>query len=200
MKKIETNLKDCYILEPAVFGDDRGYFSPYFIQEDLNKEGIFFDGVVQTNRSKSSKGVLRGMHFQKDPKCQTKIVEVINGAAIDVVVDIRQGSPTYGDYTYVLLKPYDANDKESGKQLYVPRGFAHGFVSLEDDTVFQYLIDNDYAPDMEAGIPWNDPDVNIPWEELFQEYGILEPQLSEKDGKHLTLSKSPKYFTYEGDK
>ena len=200
MKKIETNLKDCYILEPAVFGDDRGYFSPYFIQEDLNKEGIFFDGVVQTNRSKSSKGVLRGMHFQKDPKCKTKIVEVINGAAIDVVVDIRQGSPTYGDYTYVLLKPYDANDKESGKQLYVPRGFAHGFVSLEDDTVFQYLIDNDYAPDMEAGIPWNDPDVNIPWEKLFQEYGILEPQLSEKDGKHLTLSKSPKYFTYEGDK
>ena len=200
MKKIETNLKDCYILEPAVFGDDRGYFSPYFIQEDLNKEGIFFDGVVQTNRSKSSKGVLRGMHFQKDPKCQTKIVEVINGAAIDVVVDIRQGSPTYGDYTYVLLKPYDSNDKESGKQLYVPRGFAHGFVSLEDDTVFQYLIDNDYAPDMEAGIPWNDPDVNIPWEKLFQEYGILEPQLSEKDGKHLTLSKSPKYFTYEGDK
>ncbi len=200
MKKIETNLKDCYILEPAVFGDDRGYFSPYFIQEDLNKEGIFFDGVVQTNRSKSSKGVLRGMHFQKDPKCQTKIVEVINGAAVDVVVDIRQGSPTYGDYTYVLLKPYDANDKESGKQLYVPRGFAHGFVSLEDDTVFQYLIDNDYAPDMEAGIPWNDPDVNIPWEKLFQEYGILEPQLSEKDGKHLTLSKSPKYFTYEGDK
>ena len=200
MKKIETNLKDCYILEPAVFGDDRGYFSPYFIQEDLNKEGIFFDGVVQTNRSKSSKGVLRGMHFQKDPKCQTKIVEVISGAAIDVVVDIREGSPTYGDYTYVLLKPYDANDKESGKQLYVPRGFAHGFVSLEDDTVFQYLIDNDYAPDMEAGIPWNDPDVNIPWEELFQEYGIIEPQLSEKDGKHLTLSKSPKYFTYEGDK
>ena len=200
MKKIETNLKDCYILEPAVFGDDRGYFSPYFIQEDLNKEGIFFDGVVQTNRSKSSKGVLRGMHFQKDPKCQTKIVEVINGAAIDVVVDIREGSPTYGDYTYVLLKPYDANDKESGKQLYVPRGFAHGFVSLEDDTVFQYLIDNDYAPEMEAGIPWNDPDVNIPWEELFQKYGILEPQLSEKDGKHLVLSKSPKYFTYEGDK
>lgn len=200
MKKIETNLKDCYILEPAVFGDDRGYFSPYFIQEDLNKEGIFFDGVVQTNRSKSSKGVLRGMHFQKDPKCQTKIVEVISGAAIDVVVDIREGSPTYGDYTYVLLKPYDANDKESGKQLYVPRGFAHGFVSLEDDTVFQYLIDNDYAPEMEAGIPWNDPDVNIPWEELFQKYGILEPQLSEKDGKHLVLSKSPKYFTYEGDK
>ena len=200
MKKIETNLKDCYILEPAVFGDDRGYFSPYFIQEDLNKEGIFFDGVVQTNRSKSSKGVLRGMHFQKDPKCQTKIVEVISGAAIDVVVDIREGSPTYGDYTYVLLKPYDANDKESGKQLYVPRGFAHGFVSLEDDTVFQYLIDNDYAPDMEAGIPWNDPDVNIPWEELFEKYGIIEPQLSEKDGKHLILSKSPKYFTYEGDK
>ena len=196
MKKIETNLKDCYILEPAVFGDDRGYFSPYFIQEDLNKEGIFFDGVVQTNRSKSSKGVLRGMHFQKDPKCQTKIVEVINGAAIDVVVDIREGSPTYGKHVAVLLKPYDSKDEESGRQLYVPRGFAHGFVSLEDNTVFQYLIDNDYAPDMEGGILWNDPELGIDWEGILKKYGIDKPLTSEKDGKHLTLKKSPSYFKY----
>ena len=199
MKKIETNLKDCYIIEPSVFGDDRGYFSPYFIKADFDKEGLFFDNVVQTNRSKSAKGVVRGLHFQKDPKCQTKIVEVINGSAIDVVVDIREGSPTYGMYTSVLLKPYKKDDPLSGRQLYVPRGFAHGFISLEDNTIFQYLVDNDYAPDMEAGILWNDEELNIPWDDMFKDNGISEPLLSEKDQKHLTLSKSPKYFKY-GDR
>lgn len=190
IKKIETNLKDCYILEPDRFGDDRGYFSPYFIQEDLNKLGIKFEGVVQANRSKSSKGVVRGLHFQKNPKCQAKIVEVIKGSAIDVVVDIREGSPSYGQSTAVLLTP------DNNRQLFVPRGFAHGFISLEDDTIFQYLIDNDYAPDMEGGIYWNDPELGIDWEGMFQEYGIDEPLTSEKDSKHLTLKKSPSYFKY----
>ena len=198
MKKIETNLKDCYILEPSIFGDDRGYFSPYFIKTDFDKEGIAFEKVVQANRSKSAKGVVRGLHFQKNPKCQAKVVEVISGSAIDVVVDIRDGSPTYGKYTSVLLKPYNSNDPESGKQLYVPRGFAHGFISLEDDTIFQYLIDNDYAPDMEGGILWNDPELNIPWDVMFKDNGIDEPLLSDKDQKHPTLSKSPKYFKYNG--
>ncbi len=196
MKKIATELKDCYILEPSVFGDERGYFSPFFIQKEIDKEGIFFDGVVQCNRSKSAKGVVRGLHFQKNPKCQTKLVEVIQGSAIDIVVDIREGSPTYGKHTAVLLKPYDANDKESGRQLYVPRGFAHGFISLEDNTIFQYLIDNDYAPDYEGGIYWNDPELGIDWEGLFKKYGIDEPITSEKDTKHLVLGKSPKYFHY----
>lgn len=190
VKKIETNLQDCYILEPDRFGDDRGYFSPYFIQEDLDKLGIKFERVVQANRSKSSKGVVRGLHFQKDPKCQAKIVEVINGAAIDVVVDIREGSPTYGQHTSVLLTP------DNNRQLFVPRGYAHGFISLEDNTIFQYLIDNDYAPSMEGGILWNDPELGIDWEGMFNEYGIDEPLTSEKDAKHLTLSKSPKYFKY----
>ncbi len=190
VKKIETNLKDCFILEPDRFGDDRGYFSPYFIQSDLDNLGIKFERVVQANRSKSSKGVVRGLHFQKDPKCQAKIVEVISGAAIDVVVDIREGSPTYGESTSVLLTP------DNNRQLFVPRGFAHGFISLEDDTVFQYLIDNDYAPDMEGGIYWNDPELGIDWEGMFKENGIDEPLTSEKDSKHLTLSKSPKYFRY----
>lgn len=194
MKIIPTELKDCYILEPNRFGDERGYFSPFFIQEELNKNNIFFDSVVQANRSKSSKGVVRGLHFQKDPKCQTKIVEVINGKAIDVVVDIRVGSPTYGKYTAVLLTP------DNNRQLYVPRGFAHGFISLEDNTIFQYLIDNDYAPDKEAGILWNDEELNIPWGEMFKEYNIENPLLSDKDQKHLTLSKSPKYFTYKENK
>ena len=162
----------------------------------MDKNGLWFDGVVQCNRSKSAKGVVRGLHFQKDPKCQTKLVEVIQGAAIDVVVDIREGSPTYGKHTAVLLKPYDSRDEESGRQLYVPRGFAHGFVSLEDNTIFQYLIDNDYAPEMEAGILWNDPELGIDWDGMFKKYNIDKPLTSEKDGKHLTLSKSPKYFDY----
>ena len=196
IKKIETGLRDCYIVEPSVFGDDRGYFSPFFIQKDLDDNGLKFDGVVQCNRSKSSKGVVRGLHFQKDPKCQTKSVEVIQGAAIDVVVDIRDGSPTYGKHVAVLLKPYNSNDKESGRQLYVPRGFAHGFISLEDNTIFQYLIDNDYAPDKEGGILWNDPELGIEWDDMFKKYNIDNPLTSEKDGKHLTLSKSPKYFKY----
>ena len=199
MKKIATELKDCYILEPSVFGDERGYFSPFFIQKEMDKEEIKFYGVVQGNRSKSAKGVVRGLHFQKNPKCQTKLVEVIQGSAIDVVVDIREGSPTYGKHTAVLLKPYDANDKESGRQLYVPRGFAHGFISLEDNTIFQYLIDNDYAPDYEGGIYWNDPELGIDWEGMFKKYGIDKPITSEKDTKHLVLGKSPKYFQY-GDK
>ena len=196
MKKIATELKDCYILEPSVFGDERGYFSPFFIQKEMDKEGIKFYGVVQCNRSKSAKGVVRGLHFQKNPKCQTKLVEVIQGSAIDVVVDIREGSPTYGKHTAVLLKPYDANDKESGRQLYVPRGFAHGFISLEDNTIFQYLIDNDYAPDYEGGIYWNDPELGIDWDGMFKKYGIDKPITSEKDTKHLVLGKSPKYFYY----
>ncbi len=188
MEIIKTELEDCYIIKPDRFGDDRGYFSPFFMQESLDKNGLVFDGVVQANRSKSTKGVVRGLHFQKDPKCQAKIVEVIQGKAIDVVVDIRKGSPSYGKHLAVLLTP------ENGHQLFVPRGFAHGFVSLEDNTIFQYLVDNDYAPELEAGILWNDPDLGIEWEQIFNEYAIEEPLLSEKDQKHKTLKMSPTYF------
>lgn len=181
MQKIETNLKDCYIIEPPRFGDDRGYFSPIYIENNLRELG--FEKVVQTSRSKSSKGVVRGLHFQKDPKCQAKLVEVIKGSAIDVVVDMREDSPSFGKWTTVLLT--DSNNR----QLFVPRGFAHGFVSLEDDTIFQYFIDNDYAPDMEDGILWNDPEIGINWDEIFKEYNIEKPLLSEKDINRLPLSK-----------
>ncbi len=190
IKKIPTNLEDCYILEPDRFGDDRGYFSPYFIQNDLEKLDIKFEKVVQANRSKSSKGVVRGLHYQKDPKCQAKIVEVIKGAAIDVVVDIREGSPTYGMSTNVLLTP------DNNRQLFVPRGFAHGFVSLEDDTIFQYLIDNDYAPNMEGGILWNDSDLGIDWQEMFEKYDIKNPNLSEKDKVRKKLKETDIHFKY----
>lgn len=192
MKKIATELNDCYIIEPSVFGDNRGYFSPYFIQKDFDELG--FERVIQTNRSKSGKGVLRGLHFQKEPMTQAKIVEVISGAAIDVVVDMRVESSTYGKSTAVLLTPYDKDKENSGRQLFVPRGFAHGFLSLEDNTVFQYLIDNDYAPSHEGGIFWNDPDLGIDWEGMMKKYDIKEPLLSEKDQVHPLLKDSPVYF------
>ena len=192
MKKIATELNDCYIIEPSVFGDNRGYFSPYFIQKDFDELG--FERVVQTNRSKSGKGVLRGLHFQKEPMTQAKIVEVISGAAIDVVVDMRVESSTYGKSTAVLSTPYDKDKENSGRQLFVPRGFAHGFLSLEDNTVFQYLIDNDYAPSHEGGIFWNDPDLGIDWEGMMKKYDIKEPLLSEKDQVHPLLKDSPVYF------
>ena len=195
-RAIPTNLEDCYIIEPAVFGDNRGYFSPYFMAENMDQLG--FERVVQTNRSLSSKGVLRGLHFQKDPFAQAKIVEVLSGKAIDVVVDMRLGSPTYGKSTEVLLMPYNKDVAESGRQLFVPRGFAHGFISLEDNTLFQYIIDNDYAPKMEDGILWNDESLDIPWNDMFKEHGLTEEDilLSEKDQVRLPLKDKEPIFTY----
>lgn len=196
-RAIPTNLQDCYIIEPAVFGDNRGYFSPYFIAENMEQLG--FERVTQTNRSLSSKGVLRGLHFQKNPFAQAKIVEVLNGKAIDVVVDMRIGSPTYGQSTEVLLMPYNKDISESGRQLFVPRGFAHGFISLEDNTLFQYIIDNNYAPKMEDGILWNDESLNIPWNDMFKQYGLTEKDilLSEKDQVRLPLKDKEPIFTYK---
>ena len=196
-RAIPTNLEDCYIIEPAVFGDNRGYFSPYFMAEHMNQLG--FERVVQTNRSLSSKGVLRGLHFQKNPFAQAKIVEVLNGKAIDVVVDMRLGSPTYGKSTEVLLMPYNKDIPESGRQLFVPPGFAHGFISLEDNTLFQYIIDNDYAPKMEDGIAWNDESLDIPWKDIFEEYNITEEILNLKsdDQTRLPLKDKEPIFTYK---
>ena len=125
----------------------------------------------------SAKGTIRGLHFQKDPYCQAKVVSCTKGAVLDVVVDIRKDSPTYGKYTAVELTP------ENGRQLFIPRGFAHGFVSLKDNTLFQYLVDNDYAPTHEDGLLWNDPEVGIDW----PLDGIEEILLSEKDKKQKTL-------------
>ena len=174
MKKIETELKDCYILEPDRFGDDRGYFSPYFIDKNLEKLG--FKKVVQANRSKSAKGVVRGLHFQQDPKCQAKIVEVIKGSAIDVVVDIRVDSPTYGKFTAVKLTD------ENNRQLFVPRGFAHGFAVLSETAVFQYKCDEFYHPEVDGGISILDDSLGIDWR-IPTDKAIL----SDKDTKHALL-------------
>jgi len=136
--------------------------------------------VVQGARSMSGKGIVRGLHFQKDPLAQSKLVECLSGGVLDVVVDIRKDSPTYMKWTSVHLTP------ENGRQLFIPRGFAHGFVSLKDDTLFQYLVDNDYSPSHEDGILWNDPKININWE--FDKYDIDNPLLSEKDNNRKPLS------------
>lgn len=180
MKKIETELGGCYILEPTRFGDARGYFSAPYIDAEYRELG--FQGLKQVSRSRSAKGVLRGMHFQKGDYAQAKVVEAVNGAVLDVVVDLRKDSPSYGKWTSVLLTP------ENGRQLYVPRGFAHGFISLEDDTVFQYFVDNTYMPDQEGGIAWDDSTVGINWQSIFNEYGIESPELSEKDSNRMSFA------------
>lgn len=184
MKMIETNLQGCYILEPARFGDARGYYSPVYIENELAELG--FQGVKQISRSKSGKGILRGMHFQKGNYAQAKIVEVVRGSVVDVVVDLRPDSPSYRQWTSVLLTP------DNNRQLYIPRGFAHGFLSLEDDTIFQYFVDNDYTPEQEDGIAWDDPEIGIDWRSIFAEHGIKEPMLSEKDQHRHTLTEYEK--------
>ena len=181
MKKIETNLLDCYILESQRFGDERGYFESV-TEADLKSLG--FNKIFQVSNSLSGKGIIRGLHFQKDPFCQAKVVRCHRGAVLDVVVDIRKDSETYGQWTSVELTP------ENGRMLYVPRGFAHGFVSLKDDTLFEYYVDNKYMPRMEGGILWNDPDIGINWDEIFKKYDISEPILSEKDKVRETLKES----------
>ncbi len=185
MKKIETNLKDCYILEPKRFGDNRGYFSS-ITKEELEELG--FKGFYQKSESKSVKGTVRGLHFQKDPYCQAKVVYCTNGAVLDVVVDMRKDSETYGQYTSVELTP------ENGKMLYVPRGFAHGFVALTDDAIFNYFVDNKYMPRMEGGIAWDDKEVNIPWNDTFNQYNIDMPLLSAKDSNRCTLEQCDAKF------
>lgn len=185
MEKISTALNDCYILEPKRFGDERGYFESV-TKEQLEELG--FKGIYQVSNSKSGKGIVRGLHFQKDPYCQAKVVRCHRGGVIDVVVDMRKDSSTYGKHVAVELTP------ENGRMLYVPRGFAHGFVSLSYDTLFEYYVDNKYMPRMEGGILWNDPELGIDWEGIFKEYGITEPVLSGKDQVRNTLSESDTDF------
>ena len=177
-------LQDCYVVVADKFGDERGFFSPRHIQKQLeeNIPNLVFEGTVQENASCSQKGVIRGLHYQLDPKCQTKLVGVTDGEAIDVIVDIRPDSPTFKKWFGIRLTPY-------GKQLLVPKGFAHGFLALKDNTIFHYLVDNDYAPNMEDGMPWDDKSVDIDWKTIFESNGISEDELltSPKDKLHSTL-------------
>ena len=176
MKKIETKLPGVYIIEPQVFGDARGYFMETFNQRDFQEAGLNYS-FVQDNQSMSLKGVLRGLHWQAAPHTQAKLVRVIRGAVWDVAVDIRAGSPTFGKFAAVTLSA------ENGRQSYVPRGFAHGFIVLEDDTLFSYKCDDLYDPPSERGMRYDDPAIGIPWPDLG-----VPPILSEKDRRHPCLA------------
>ena len=182
---IKTNLEDCYIIEENRFGDSRGYFTSVTSKQ---LDALDFRKWSQKSESMSAKGTIRGLHFQKDPYCQAKVVSCTKGAVLDVVVDMRKDSPTYGEYTAIELTP------ENGRMLYVPRGYAHGFLALTDDATFNYMVDNEYAPRMEGGVLWNDPAINIPWDEIFEQYGIEEPLLSDKDRDRIPLSESEVNF------
>jgi len=169
MKFIKTAIKGVYIIEPSVFGDNRGYFLESFNLEKF-EENVYPIKFVQDNESKSSRGVLRGLHFQKPPFNQAKLVRCIDGRVMDVAVDIRKGSPTYGKHVAIELSG------ENKRQLFVPRGFAHGFSVLSETAVFAYKVDNTYAPDSDSGIRYDDQELNIDWG-LTKE----EVQLSAKD-------------------
>ena len=180
MKSTETKIKNLLLIEPKIFEDSRGFFMESYNYNTFKELGI--DNVfVQDNISKSSKAVLRGLHFQRDKYAQAKLVYVLRGAVLDITVDLRKDSETFGKYEAVEL-----NDKNK-RMLFIPRGFAHGFLTLEDDTEFVYKCDNFYNPKSEVGIIWNDIDLNIDWN--LDKYNIKEKELiiSKKDKKNITF-------------
>ena len=184
MQFIRTKIKDVIIIDPKVHGDDRGYFIETFRQDKLEEFLGFKVNFCQDNESKSSRGVLRGLHYQLAPSAQTKLVRVIKGRVLDVAVDIRKGSSTFGEYVAIELS------EENKRQLFVPRGFAHGFVVLEDDTVFAYKVDNYYSPENDRGIAFNDPAIGIDWNIELEALN-----LSDKDTKQPLLVDAD-LFTY----
>lgn len=181
---VKTKIRDLYIIEPAVFGDERGYFMETYNKEDFFNAGLTME-FVQDNESKSKRGVLRGLHFQTQ-KTQGKLVRVTSGAVYDVAVDLRKGSPTYGEWEGVLLT------SENKKQFYVPEGFAHGFLVVSDEATFNYKCTNFYAPEFDGGVLWNDPKIGVKW----PLDGIEEIILSEKDKNQKTLDELDLPFIY----
>ena len=175
MKVIETEIEGVFILEPRVFGDDRGYFFESFSLKHF-EEKVSKTVFVQDNESKSKYGVLRGLHYQLPPYTQAKLVRVVKGRVLDVAVDIRKGSPTFGKYVAVELS------EENKLQFFLPKGFAHGFAVLSEEAIFQYKCDEYYAPDYEGAICYDDPDLEIDWRLPLED--II---LSEKDKKHPRL-------------
>lgn len=184
MEVIKTDIEGVVILKPKVFGDERGYFYESFSQREF-EDNVCKTTFVQDNQSFSHYGVLRGLHFQKPPYAQSKLVRVTKGRAIDVAVDIRKGSPTYGKHVAVELS------EDNHHQLFIPRGFAHGFVVLGEEVVFQYKCDNYYSKESEGTIQWNDPDLGINW-------GIApsEAILSEKDKHNVSFADFESPFSY----
>ena len=181
MKFTKTKLEGVVIIEPDVFGDNRGFFMESWNKKKMLEAGLDYD-FVQDNHSKSTvKGTLRGIHFQKGDKAQAKLVRCVKGSVLDVAVDLRRNSPTFKQWVGVELS------EENKKQLLIPRGFGHGFVTLTDDVEFLYKADNYYAPEADAGVRWNDPEIGVEWE-------IENPVLSEKDKKNPFLKDCKELF------
>jgi len=180
---IPQSIPDILLIEPTVHGDSRGYFMESFRQDILNDFLGYEVNFIQDNESKSSKGVLRGLHYQLPPSAQAKLVRVIEGRVLDVAVDIRQSSPTFGQYVSTELS------SDNHRQLFIPKGFAHGFVVLSESAVFVYKVDNYYSPDDDRGIAYNDRQIGIDWMLKSDEL-----QLSNKDKSHPTLSEAKELF------
>ena len=181
MKITKTKLEGVVIIEPDVFGDNRGFFMESWNKKKMAKVGLDYD-FVQDNHSKSTvKGTLRGIHFQKGDKAQAKLVRCVKGAVLDVAVDLRKNSPTFKQWVGVELS------EKNKTQLLIPRGFGHGFVTLTDDVEFLYKADNYYAPEADAGIRWNDPEIGVEW-------GVENPLLSEKDKNNPFLEDCKELF------
>ena len=184
MKVIKTKIERVVIIEPKVFKDTRGYFFESFSQKDF-EEQVCKINFVQDNESMSSYGVMRGLHFQRPPYTQSKLVRCVKGRVLDVAVDIRKGSPTYGQHVAVELT------EDNHRQFFIPRGFAHGFAVLSDIAVFQYKCDNFYAPEADGGINIKDESLNIDWQ-----IPMSSAILSEKDLKHVCLKDFDSPFDY----
>ena len=185
MEFITQSIPDVWVIEPKVHGDERGYFVETFRQDEFEDALGYKVNFTQDNESKSSKGVLRGLHFQIAPQAQSKLVQVIEGAVLDVVVDIRKGSPSFGQHVAVELSD------DNKKQMFIPRGFAHGFVVLTDTSTFAYKVDNYYSPECERGLALDDIDLNIDWQLPKQQ--LL---LSDKDTQQPSLSELIDCFDY----
>jgi dTDP-4-dehydrorhamnose 3,5-epimerase len=179
---IPTEISEVLIVEPRVFADDRGFFMETYKRSEFAEHGIA-EAFIQGNHSKSTKGILRGLHYQKHPKAQGKLLRALSGEIYDVVVDIRQGAPTFGKWVGVTLS------SENKKMLYVPVGFAHGFCVVSEEAEISYMTTEEYAPECEAGICWNDPHLNIRWP-------IDKPQLSTRDRNWPGLKCADHNFRY----
>ena len=187
MKVVKTDIEGVLIIEPDVFGDCRGYFMESFSQRKFSEQ-VADVTFVQDNESKSSYGVVRGLHFQKPPHTQSKLVRVVSGKVLDVAVDIRKGSPTFGKHVAVELSG------DNHRQIFIPKGFAHGFAVLSDEAVFQYKCDAFYAPESEGAIAWDDPEIGIDWR--IPEDKVI---LSAKDRHHSLLKDADWLFDYNED-
>lgn len=186
MNVLKTTIDGLFVIEPNVYSDDRGYFFESFNTQLFATETGFDINFVQDNESKSKCGVLRGLHFQKLPHAQSKLVRVVKGRVMDVAVDIRYGSPTFGQHVAVELS------EENHRQFFLPRGMAHGFIVLSSEAIFQYKCDDYYAPHAEGALAWNDPDLGIDWQ--------ISPDkiiLSEKDKQNARLKDVERIFEYD---